>query len=64
MRQASATLPLTYSEIVAAAARIDGVAYRTPILTSWSAVQNLGASAFSKRENFQRAGAFLLGQSA
>ncbi|HEY1880657.1 MAG TPA: threo-3-hydroxy-L-aspartate ammonia-lyase [Caulobacteraceae bacterium] len=58
MRQTSATLPVTYADIVAAAARIKGVAHRTPVLTSSSADRKLSASAFFKCENFQRAGAF------
>ncbi len=58
MRQTSATLPITYADIAAAAARIDGVAHRTPVPTSRSADPDLGATAFFKCENFQRTGAF------
>jgi len=48
----------TYDDVVAAAARIDGKAHRTPVLTSRSADAELGASVFFKWENFQRIGAF------
>jgi threonine dehydratase len=48
----------TYDDVVAAAARIDGKAHRTPVLTSRSADAELGASVFFKCENFQRIGAF------
>ncbi len=58
MRHTSAALPVTYADVVAAAARIVGVAHRTPSLTSASADHALGATAFFKCENFQRAGAF------
>lgn len=58
MRQTSAALPATYADVVAAAARIKGVAHRTPVMMSSSADRALGALAFFKCENFQRAGAF------
>jgi threonine dehydratase len=48
----------TYADIEAAAARIEGIAHRTPALTSSSLDSALGASAVFKCENFQRAGAF------
>jgi threonine dehydratase len=48
----------TYDDVVAAAARIDGKAHRTPVLTSRTADAELGASVFFKCENFQRIGAF------
>jgi len=51
------TLP-TFDDIQAAAVRLDGVAHRTPVLTS-SFLDNLtGNHLFFKCENFQRAGAF------
>jgi threo-3-hydroxy-L-aspartate ammonia-lyase len=48
----------TYDDVVDAAARIDGVAHRTPVLTSTTANERTGASIFFKCENFQRMGAF------
>lgn len=47
-----------YSDVVAAAGRLDGVAHRTPVLTSRTADALTGASLFFKCENLQRAGAF------
>lgn len=41
-----------------AAARLDGVAHRTPVMTSRSIDALLGARVFFKCENFQRVGAF------
>ena len=52
-------LPLpTYDDVVDAARRIDGIAHRTPVLTSRTADERTGASIFFKCENFQRMGAF------
>ncbi len=47
-----------FADIAAAAARLHGVANRTPVLTSRSVDQLTGASVFFKAENFQRGGAF------
>jgi threonine dehydratase len=46
------------SDIQAAAARIRGIAHRTPVLTSRTFDALAGASVFFKCENFQRGGAF------
>jgi threonine dehydratase len=54
---ASVVLP-TYDDVVAAAERIDGIAHRTPVLTSRTADARTGATLFFKAENLQRAGAF------
>ena len=51
------TLP-TYEDVVAAAGRIEGHAHRTPVLTSRTANEELGAEIFFKAENLQRMGAF------
>ncbi len=51
------TLP-TYDDVAAAAARIDGHAYRTPVMRSRTADAELGAQVFFKCENLQRMGAF------
>ena len=51
------TLP-TYEDVVAAAGRIAGHAHRTPVLTSRTADEELGAQVFFKAENMQRMGAF------
>jgi threo-3-hydroxy-L-aspartate ammonia-lyase len=47
-----------YDDVVAAAARISGVAHRTPVLTSRTADARTGGALFFKAENMQRAGAF------
>ncbi|MBE0550321.1 MAG: threo-3-hydroxy-L-aspartate ammonia-lyase, partial [Rubrivivax sp.] len=51
-------LAIDYSDIAAAAARLQGVAHRTPVFTSRTADQRSGAQVFFKCENFQRMGAF------
>jgi threonine dehydratase len=48
----------TFADVEAAAARIAGVAHKTPVLTSRTANEALGASLFFKAENLQRMGAF------
>ncbi|MBL0404070.1 threo-3-hydroxy-L-aspartate ammonia-lyase [Microvirga aerilata] len=53
----AAGLP-TYDDVAAAAARIGGAAFRTPVLTSRTADERTGGTLFFKAENFQRAGAF------
>ena len=51
-------LPVQYADIAVAAERLDGIANRTPVLTSRTVDERTGASAFFKCENFQRVGAF------
>jgi len=51
-------LPVQYADVAAAAQRLDGVANRTPVLTSRTVDDRTGATAFFKCENFQRVGAF------
>ncbi|HYF59346.1 MAG TPA: threo-3-hydroxy-L-aspartate ammonia-lyase [Burkholderiaceae bacterium] len=46
------------SDVAAAAARLDGVAHRTPVLVSRTADAATGARLFFKCENLQRGGAF------
>ncbi len=48
----------TFEDVQSAAARIDGVARRTPVLTSRLLDEEIGASIWFKAENFQRTGAF------
>ncbi|MGA3248115.1 MAG: threo-3-hydroxy-L-aspartate ammonia-lyase [Paraburkholderia sp.] len=48
----------TYVDVAAAAERIAGKATRTPVLTSRTANEEVGAEVFFKCENFQRMGAF------
>jgi threonine dehydratase len=48
----------TYSDVVAAAARLDGHAHRTPVMRSRFADQLIGAEVVFKCENLQRSGAF------
>ncbi|MDZ5450041.1 threo-3-hydroxy-L-aspartate ammonia-lyase [Labrys sp. ZIDIC5] len=47
-----------YADVVAAAERIRGQAHRTPVMTSRSFDEELGAQVFFKCENLQRMGAF------
>ena len=47
-----------HSDVVAAAARLAGVAHRTPVLTSRTADAATGASLYFKCESLQRGGAF------
>jgi threonine dehydratase len=51
------TLP-TADDVHAAAERLRGVAHRTPVMTSRTLDERLGATVFFKCENLQRAGAF------
>ncbi|WP_175839605.1 threo-3-hydroxy-L-aspartate ammonia-lyase [Burkholderia arboris] len=53
----SPTLP-TYDDVAAAAARLEGHAHRTPVMTSRTVDEALGAQVFFKCENLQRMGAF------
>jgi threo-3-hydroxy-L-aspartate ammonia-lyase len=48
----------TYADVEAAAARLHGVAHRTPVLTSRTANARSGAQLFFKAENLQRGGSF------
>ncbi len=49
---------ISLDDVQAAARRIDGVAHRTPVLTSRALDEATGATVFLKAENLQRAGAF------
>jgi threo-3-hydroxy-L-aspartate ammonia-lyase len=51
-------LLVSYEDVAAAAARIEGKAHRTPVLTSSTVEERTGAKVFFKCENFQRMGAF------
>ncbi|HIH2747885.1 threo-3-hydroxy-L-aspartate ammonia-lyase [Burkholderia aenigmatica] len=53
----SPTLP-TYDDVAAAAVRLEGHAHRTPVMTSRTIDEALGAQVFFKCENLQRMGAF------
>lgn len=48
----------TPDDVLAAAERLDGIAHRTPVLTSTRLNDLLGVEVFLKCENFQRMGAF------
>lgn len=50
--------PPDFADVEAAAARLRGVAHRTPVLTSSTVDRRVNAAVFFKCENFQRAGAF------
>ena len=49
---------VTYDDVVAAAQRLQGVAHRTPVMTSRTLDDRLGATLHLKCENLQRVGAF------
>ena len=51
-------LPISFSDVLAAAARLRGKARKTPVMTSRTVDGLTGASVFFKCENFQRGGAF------
>ncbi|TKC79901.1 threo-3-hydroxy-L-aspartate ammonia-lyase [Trinickia terrae] len=48
----------TFADVAAAAERIKGYAHRTPVMTSRTINEELGAEVFFKCENLQRMGAF------
>ncbi len=50
--------PVVYADVEAAAACLEGVANRTPVLTSRTVDERVGSKVFFKCENFQRMGAF------
>jgi threonine dehydratase len=49
---------LTFADIETAAARLKGVAHRTPVITSRTLNTTIGATVYLKAENLQRMGAF------
>lgn len=51
-------LPVTFEDVQEAAERLQGVAHRTPVLTSRTLDELCGNRVFLKCENFQRMGAF------
>jgi threonine dehydratase len=51
-------LPVSYDDVRSAADRLRGVANRTPVHTSRTLDERLGASLFFKCESFQRGGSF------
>ena len=58
MNDAPAAASVTYADVEAAAARLEGVAHRTPVATSSQFDQLAGCEAYFKCENLQRMGAF------
>jgi len=54
----AAELSVDYADVVAAADRLEGVAHRTPVLTSRTVDERTGCQVFFKGENFQRTGSF------
>jgi threo-3-hydroxy-L-aspartate ammonia-lyase len=58
MGDSTGTSPLTFADIEAAAARLEGIAHRTPVMTSRTADARAGGKLFFKCENLQRTGAF------
>lgn len=57
-RPAAAESLVSFEDVAAAAARLRGVAHRTPVHRSGTVDRLTGARVFFKCENFQRAGAF------
>lgn len=53
-------LLVNYADVEAAAARLDGIVHRTPVMTSRTVDEQVQAEVFFKCENFQRTGAFKL----
>ncbi|WP_416969040.1 threo-3-hydroxy-L-aspartate ammonia-lyase [Streptomyces sp. 4F14] len=51
-------LPISFDDVREAAARLDGVAHRTPVLRSRTLDERVGAEVYLKCENLQRIGAF------
>jgi threonine dehydratase len=51
-------LAVSYADVAAAAERLAGQAHRTPVMTSRSVNERIGATVFFKCENLQRIGAF------
>ena len=49
---------VTYEDVAAAARRLDGVVHHTPVMTSRTVNDRVGAEVVFKCENFQRTGAF------
>jgi threo-3-hydroxy-L-aspartate ammonia-lyase len=58
MNDAARPAPVAYADVEAAAARLEGVAHRTPVATSSHFDALAGCEAYFKCENFQRMGAF------
>jgi threonine dehydratase len=54
----AAPLAISAADVDSAAARLKGVAWRTPVMTSRTADERTGAQVFFKCENLQRMGAF------
>src|SRR5690349_5195976 len=49
---------VTFADIQAAAARLKGIAHHTPVMTSRTLDEQVGAQVYLKCENLQRVGAF------
>jgi threonine dehydratase len=58
MSSSPPTGPVTLQDVREAAARLEGVAHRTPVLHSRTLDRLVGAETYLKCENFQRIGAF------
>lgn len=52
------TTAISYNDVASAAERLQGIAHRTPVLTSSQLDARTNASIFFKCENFQRTGSF------
>ena len=54
----TSTLPVAFDDVARAAERLEGIANRTPVMTSRTVDERIGATVYFKCENFQRTGAF------
>ena len=54
----TASLPVSFADVEAAAVRLNGIAHRTPVTTSRTVDERIGGAVYLKCENFQRVGAF------
>lgn len=54
----SKSLPVSYTDVEAAAKRLAGIAHRTSVITSTTVNELTGCQVFFKCENFQRTGSF------
>ena len=58
MNEATTLTTVTFADIQAASARLKGIAHHTPVMTSRTLDEQVGAQVYLKCENLQRVGAF------
>ena len=57
-KKPKAKLPVSYEDVCKAAKRLEGVANKTPVMTSRTLNAKTGAKIYLKCENYQKVGAF------